>query len=484
VTEFGPPPTTLEAALAENALLRQLVHRLEARIEELERRLAQNSRNSSKPPSSDPPGLKRPAKPTSKRKPGGQPGHKGNRRELLPPERVNEFVEVWPEQCEGCQAELPGQLRAEVGEPSRHQVSEIPELVARVTEYRLHTQCCPGCNWSTTAKLPDGVPVFPFGPRLLAFIAVCTGVYRFSKRMLSGAMEDLFGVPISTGAIINCERRMSAIVAPAVEEARAYVQQEPVVHADETGWREGRKRAWLWTACTSAVAVFLIHARRGAAAMKQLLGAFAGVLVSDRWGVYEGHGGLRQLCWSHLRRHFEEFAEYREAVAEIGRALLVETRQLFRLWHRVRDGTLDRASFKKRVGPLRTRVEMLLLAGMECSAQKPAATCRELWRLREHLWTFVDVENVEPTNNAAERALRSGVLMRKGSFGTHSPEGSRYVERMLTVGTTLRLQQRNVVDYLVAASERALRRLRPHSLLPAPRPRVVPPLYLQAAATA
>jgi transposase len=459
-------PTTLEEALAENAQLRELNRQLMARLEELERRVRQNSQNSSRPPSSDPPGIDRPKKKGSGRKPGGQRGHKGHRRELLAPERVDETHDVWPERCERCQDTLPRAGRAEVGEPDRHQVSEIPPLRAHVAEFRLHTQCCPSCDWATTASLPEGVPKGAFGPRLQAIVAACSGVYHMSKRMVAGALSDLFGIPISTGSVIACEQRVSDAIAPAVEEAQAHLQRQAVVHADETGWQQGRERAWLWVAATALVAVFIIHARRSAAAMKELLGHFAGVLVSDRWAPYEDHPGKRQLCWAHLKRHWEEFTACSGALGEIGQDLLKKTRSLFRSWHRVRDGTLSRAAFKTKTEPLRGQIEMLLLAGAECAQKKQSGMCREIWRLRAHLWSFIDMNGVEPTNNAAERALRPAVLYRKGCFGTHSERGGKFVGRMLTVATTLHLQQRNVIDYLVESCERALQGRRPFSICP------------------
>jgi transposase len=287
-----------------------------------------------------------------------------------------------------------------------------------------------------------------------------------SKRMVAGALSDLFGIPISTGSIIACERHVSDAIAPAVDEAVTHIRKQDVVHADETGWRQGRKRAWLWVATTSLVAVFLIHARRSAEAMKQLLGQFAGVLVSDRWAPYEDHLGKRQLCWAHLKRHFEEFAAFSGGLGEIGQDLLKKTRSLFRSWHRVRDGTLSREAFIAKSQPLRGQIEMLLLAGAECAQKKQSGMCREIWRLRQHLWTFIDIVDVEPTNNAAERALRPGVLYRKGCFGTHSERGGQFVGRMLTVATTLRLQSRNVLDYLVESCERALQGRRPFSICP------------------
>jgi transposase len=267
--------------------------------------------------------------------------------------------------------------------------------------------------------------------------------------------------------VTACEQATRAALAAPVAAAQTYVQQQPVAHVDETGWREARHRAWLWVAAAAAVTVFLVQARRGAVAAQALLGAFAGILVTDRWSAYNGWSvWRRQRCWAHLRRHFTAFAEAPGAAGRLGHALLAETRQLFAWWYRVRDGTLARATFRGYVGPLRQRVEALLREGARCGHPKTEGTCREILTLAPALWTFVRVPGVEPTNNAAERAIRPGVLWRKGSFGSHSPAGSRFVERMMTVAATLKQQHRNVVDYVTLACEAALRGEPAPTLLP------------------
>ena len=479
---WGPAPTTLKEALAENSKLRKLVtkldahiekldahiEKLDARVEELERRLGQSSRNSSRPPSSDSPTSGTSRKKPTGRKPGGQPGHKGHQRKLLPPEKVDKVEEVWPERCENCDYDLSQEaLQVEVGEAVRHQVTELPIAPAEVTEYQLHTQYCSDCGHATAAALPPGVPTGCFGPRLQGTVAVLSGVYRLSKRTLKAMLADLFGAQMSLGSISACEQRTSAAVAAPVAEAHAYVQTQPVANADETGWRERRNRAWLWVAVTAQVTVFMIHAQRGVAAAKKLLGRFAGILGSDRWCAYAKHlVSKRQLCWAHLRRHFVAFSEYRGTAGEIGSVLLDVTDLMFQWWHRVRDGTMARSTFRKKMGEFRVGFEGMLGQGTTCGRPKVDATCREILKLAPALWTFVRVEGVEPTNNAAERAIRPAVLLRKGSFGTHSEDGSRFVERMLSVAATLKQQGRNVVEYVTEACERALHQRRPRSLLP------------------
>jgi transposase len=462
------PPQTLEEALAENALLRTQVRTLLLRIEELERRLNQTSQNSSRPPSSNPPSVKLPPKrKPSGRKPGGQRGHDGHHRELVAADKVDAVVDHWPSACENCRHDLPPGIRVEVGDPLRHQVAELPEVLGRVTEYRLHTQECPGCQWATECPWPKDVPTGAFGPRLTGVVAVLTGCYRMSTRMAEEVIRDVFGVQMSLGTVVRCEQTASEIVAPAVEEARAYAQQQAVAHADETSWRERRQKAWLWIMATTFVIVFYIHRRRNRVAARGLLGTFQGTLVSDRWAPYLVHDGRRQICWSHLDRDFHAMSEYKGKSGRIGKELVRLTRKMFRWWHCVRDGTMTRARFQRKMRSLQQEVEDLLKQGVERAAPRVSGMCWDI--IGNHgdaLWTFVEIQGVEPTNNRAERPLRHAVMWRKSSYGSHSEEGSRFVERMLTIRATLRAQGRNVVHYVTQAIEASLRGLPPPSLLP------------------
>lgn len=447
------------------------IRKLLARVAKLEEQLAASSQNSSKPPSSDPPWILRPPKkPPSGRKPGGQPGHKGSRRALVPPERVDEVREVWPERCEHCEKGLDSGVRLEVGDAVLHQVVEVPPVRAHVTEYRMHTQCCPHCEWATLASLPDGVPTTTFGPRLQAVVSISTGVFRLSKRTAVAFLGSLFGVDLALGSVTACEQRTSEVLAAPVESARRYVEGQAVAYVDETGWREARNRAWVWVAVTSFVTIFLVHARRNTGAARQLLGRFAGILVTDRWSAYEDWPlSMRQLCWAHQLRYFTAFSECRGAAGLIGKKLLDLTHQMFRWWHRVRDGTLARSTFQANMRPVRIEIERLLDEGTRCGHSKVEGTCRAMLKLAPALWTFVRVEGVEPTNNTAERAIRPSVLMRKISFGTHSEDGSRFVERMLTVAATLKQQGRDVVEYVTEACERSIQGRPVPSLLPSKR---------------
>jgi transposase len=281
-------------------------------------------------------------------------------------------------------------------------------------------------------------------------------------------MSNLFGIPLSLGTIANLEQMTVEAVAPPVAEAQAYVRTQPVAHLDETGWHERHTRAWLWVAVTAWVTVFVVRLSRGAKVAEELLGErFCGILVTDRWSAYTWYPTRwRQVCWAHLLRDFEAMIERGGRSQAIGEALRAQARQMFHWWHQVCDGTLTHAQFRGIMRPIRRQVARLLKAGQTCGVAKTQGVCREILKVYDALWTFVRVEGVEPTNNAAERAIRPGVLWRKGSFGTQSAHGSRFVEAMMTVVATLKQQHRNPLDYLTAACEAVLQGEAAPSLVP------------------
>ena len=453
---------TLEARVT---ALEAIVQAVQEHNRALQEQLNQTSRNSSRPPSSDPPSSPRPKRPRGKRRRGGQLGHPGQTRTLIPVEDVDEVVPLKPDQCSGCHAPLSG----EAPSPFRHQVIEIPPIQPVVTEYQGHQLTCPACGETTRAPWPAGVPSGTYGPRVHATVALCTGSYRLSKRTTQQVLDELFGVPMSVGTISQSEKTTTEVIADPVQEARGYVEEQSVAHLDETSWREGVKRAWLWVAVTRLVTVFVVRLSRGGQVARELLGeGFSGILVPDRYSAYNWYPvRWRQLCGSHLLRDFEAIRGRGGASEEIGHALLEQAHQMFEWWHRVREGTLARSTFRAYMTPLRREVERLLEVGSQCGVAKTEGTCREILKRREALWTFVQVEGVEPTNNTAERSIRPGVQWRKGSLGTQSENGSRFVESIMTVVATLKQQKRSVLDFLTAAHEAALRGEAAPSLLPA-----------------
>jgi transposase len=450
----------------ENAELKAEVAALKERLATLEARLAQNSSNSGKPPSSDPPGKRgeRPKPKPSGRRRGGQPGHKGHRRELLPPEAVTATEEHFPTTCDACRRGLP---RDPCGAPLRHQVVETPAVKPDVTEYRQHAVRC-ACGHVTRAKLPEGVPRGMCGPRLTAIIGLLTGAHHMSRRSAMTLLSDLLGVRIALGTLSESEERVSDALAVPVEEALEHACKAPVKHVDATGWRQAGQARSLWTIATTLVTVFAITLDGTRDHLRELLTIIRGILVSDRapqfafWAMH-----LRQICWAHLLRKFVAFSEdERPEVAKLGEHLLLFGHVLLHQWHRVRDGTVSRAAFRRDTMALRTCVENLLQQGVDLRLRGVSGSCADILAHRQALWAFIDKAGIEPTNNHAERELRAFVLWRKKSFGSQSDRGSRFAERVMTAVHTLRKQQRNVLAFLTDAVDATSRHQASPSLLP------------------
>ena len=437
---------------------------LEAEVGELKERLNQNSQNSSRPPSTDRPEVKRkPPREPSGRKQGAQPGHPVHQRALIPLEQVQEVVPCKPSHCRRCGSALQGSDP----QPLRHQVIEVPLPTPAVTEYQLHRLVCVRCGLSTCGTLPAGVPATPYGPRLAGLVALCSGAYRMSKRRVVSFCTDVLGVPIAVGEVCQLEQTVAQALDPPVQEARAYVQRQNA-NVDETTWWEHLRRHVLWVAVTQWVSVFSIRASRSAKVLREVVGeSYRAVLTSDRAKAYNGQAVHRhQLCWAHLRRDFQAMIDRGGAGARVGEQLLEYAEVLFGWWYWVRDGTWARSTFQGYVSWLRGVFREELEAGARCACPKTAATCRGLLQVEPALWTFVRVEGIEPTNNAAERALRHAVQWRKTSYGTQSARGSQFVESILTVVTTCRQQDRNALDYLTRCCQAFYAGTAAPSLLP------------------
>jgi transposase len=459
------PPDAQAAIAAVFLAMRQRVDELETRVRDLEARLKLNSTNSSKPPSSDPIGMKRkPPAPPGGKKRGGQPGHRKARRSLVPPEKVRETFVCKPTACRRCGQKLSG----DDPEPLIHQVAELPPIEPIVDEYRLHRLTCPACRATTCGALPAGVPTGSFGPYLQAVLAMFAGAYRLSKRQIRQVAADLFTLSISTGMISKLERQSSAALEAPYHQLAIAVHQAKATNIDETSWRERFRKVWLWATVTPLFTVFTIAPHRSGAVAKALLGSEDEQVVgSDRFSAYDWiMARWRQVCWAHLRRDFQAMIDRGGDGEPSGRRLLLLSNQLFHHWHRVRDGTLEWSTFQTAMGRLRREVKQALEDGSRCPCVKTAATCFEILKVEAGLWTFARVKGIEPTNNAVERALRHAVIWRRISGGTDSVDGSRFVERMLTTVATCRQQGRNVLEYLSTCFEADCRGQALPSLLP------------------
>jgi transposase len=437
----------LQAARQQNQALQQQVRALQQQVQQLQAQLKLNSRNSSKPPSSDPWKPRNRRRPASGRKPGGQLGHPGHCRKRLPPQRVNHTVDYHPTHCRFCQGALPRQARPGDPSPAWHQVAELPPVAVFVTEHLAHGRTCPDCGKVTYASIPQEIRRQAFGPRLTAAISYFSGRCHDGKRTVQEIFQDVFDLPISLGSVCAREREMQQALARPYAQAQRQVRLAPVKHVDETTWKSGGQGRWLWVAATPRVALYRIHRRRKRQALRMLLGdKQQGTIVTDRHGAYS-HWPLtrRQLCWAHLKRDFQRF---QEAGQGLGRKGLGICRQLFGCWRDFRQGKLDRPQLRAAVQPLRGKLKGLLMWWRDHGSGKARGFAAHLLEAEPALWNFALLEGVEPTNNHAERMLRPAVLWRKNSFGSNSRDGCQFVERILTVTHSLRLQGRNLLNYL------------------------------------
>lgn len=435
------------------AALQQQLAALQAEVRDLRSRLRQDATNSSLPPSANPPTGRKPVvKTPTGRKRGGQDGHQAHLRRRLPPEQVQHTIPLIPHRCERCQVLLPSQPQPGDPPPSWHQIVELPRLSAVVTEFQGHARTCPGCGHLNREEIPAAIRRHGIGERLAAATTFLSGCPHVSKRGVEEIVETIFGVPIALGTVANLEQEMSAALAAAHAEAQQAVQQAAAKNVDETGWKEAGQRRWLWAAATASVACFVIHVSRGAKGLAALLGEqVCGIINSDRWSAYRRWPvRSRQVCWAHLKRDFQKLVDRGGRSRWYGEKGLATAAILFAEWHRFRGGG-SRLHLQRELEPVRQEVCDWLTAGTRCRDASTATFCQNLLDLEPALWTFLYEEGVEPTNNHIERLLRSGVLWRKRSFGSQSASGCRFVERILTVTQTLRLQKRPVLDYLVHA---------------------------------
>jgi len=444
---MSTPPITPEQLAALPPEVRAVVEAMmlhyEQRIARLEAELAgfrKNPQNSSLPPSSQHPHAKvPPARKNSKKNRGGQPGHQRFERKLIPAEDCNEVVTVKPDTCRRCGSGLTGTDQ----HPLRHQVWDIPEIKPIITEYQQHRLTC-SCGATTCGALPAGVPTGQSGPRLIAFTATLMAHFRQSKRRAALFISSVLNIPCCPALTVKHQNIVTQALKTSYQELVATLPSQPHLNGDESPTKQGTQKSWLWTFVAKNFTVFALRSSRAATTIHELLGEkFQGVMSCDRAKMYWQCGRL-QWCWAHLKRDIQALIDQRDhQVKRLGRDLMKPVKELFRQWGQCRDGTISRTQLKQVLSPVRDKVNSLLLRGYGTQVD---GMCRELHRHRDWLWTFVETDGVEPTNNAAERSLRHAVIWRKLSFGTQSEGGSRFVETLLSVIETCRQQGRNVLS--------------------------------------
>jgi transposase len=372
-------------------------------------------------------------------------------KQLLPAERVDDVKTFVPDHCDHCHAALPAKATPSDPPPKRFQTIELRPIVTTVTEYQGHARTCRQCGEVTWAAIPRALQAHTVGPRLTATLSYFSGCHGMSKRGVEEVSEAIFHAPIALGTVVNLEQEMSAALAAPHAEALAAVRQAEIKHADETSWKLTGKLCWLWAAATIGVAAFVIHAKRSALGLAAILGTeIHGILCSDRWSVYDAvPPERRQVCWAHLKRDFQKIIDRGGSSVFVGLEGRKIVKKVFAAWHAFQEGRAPREQLEAKLKPVENRMNRLLYEGAILGEDTTVATfCENLLALEPALWTFAHTEGVEPTNNFMERLLRRAVLWRKRSFGCVSITGCRFVERILTVVQTRRLQGQGVLDYL------------------------------------
>jgi transposase len=447
--------------------LLQLAHRveeLEEQVRQLEKKVAdlsRNSTNSSKPPSSDGPAVTRPKKAKSRRSRGGQKGHPGHTRDLVPVEQVDHIIDHYPDQCEHCGASLDPRLSRKSTEPWRHQVFELPEIKATVTEHRCHELVC-SCGRKTRGLLPEDVAATQFGPRVHAAIAYLSSVHKVGRRGIVEIMNTLFGLDLALGTVCNCVERVNQELEPVAEDLRETLAESSHLNIDETGWKCQGKRRYLWTFVSAMVVYFAVRASRGSQVLREVVGeTFAGVIISDDHSAYSAYHkhGIRQLCWAHLIRKFKDLKDRRASpdACVFARNMLREVGHIFSCWHAFREGYLERQQLLAATQLMRARMKKYCLAYRDSADAQVRTRARRTLKNWDHLFTFLIHEGVEPTNNLSEQALRPAVQWRKLSFGNQSESGERFTERILTITRTCQLHRRNAFEYLAVLMQAAFK---------------------------
>ena len=442
-----------ERLQAQVEVLTARVARQDERIAQLERRLNRSSRNSSLPPSVDPPGVApRRSKDSSGRRQGGQPGHEGKGRPLLPAWAVDAVVDHWPDCCD-CGHEFGPDEHVAVGDPVRHQVEELPPVTVTVTEHRCQRVRCPGCGRRRRAQLPEEISASSFGPRLQAAVATLSVRNRISRRDVVELCEQLYGSRISTGTVDAILARIADALKEPCDELLERLRASRAVHMDETGWRTAGQRRALWGIFDDRHAYLHIATGRHEDHAKSLLGETKAIVTTDRWWAYS-HLPLarRQICWAHLTRDFKAHAEGMAAEKEFAEHGLALCERVFWAWE-VYQHTNDRRQLQLTIRQLQREFKPIVrrYAGKSPRYKYCRGMARNLLKAWPALWTFAHHAAVQPTNNHAERALRSAVIYRKLSLGSQSDAGERRVARLLSAHTTCRLQRRPLHAYLTDA---------------------------------
>lgn len=426
--------------------LEELLKQALEKIAKLEEQLNRNSKNSSKPPSTD----QKSNTDGNQKKPRAP--RIGRSRSPFPSDRIDAHVQCSQENCPHC-----GSVAIELSHiaAEKWQQAELPEVRAIVTEYELLKYSCLECGKNSTASLPSGVPDSAFGPKLMGLLATLTGVLHVAKREAIQLIKDLYDVDMGVGTVPNIEERVSLALDHIYDRIHKFVMGHKFcTHFDETGWRDQGKRHFVWLATCQQAAVYRIDRNRSTAAFRRLIGqeTWTAPAVTDRYAVYSSFLD-HQYCLAHLIREFKGYGEREGPDKVMGIALEKELRLSCKIHGEYRENKIPIGLRNRRLGTRKRRVLYWLEDGLANGSDALSKLCETLLDNFERLWTFMRISGMEPTNNMAERDLRKLVIWRRKSYGTRSDRGKRFVERITTVAQTIRKQSGNVLRFLQHAVE-------------------------------
>jgi transposase len=428
---------SLTAALAKTQHLLKLAL---DRIAELEEKINKNSKNSSTPPSKD----RKPNKDDTKK--GDRKSRKGINRSPMPPEKVDYFVNCILAHCPDCGSD---QLNKEEKFESLQQV-ELPEVKAIVTQFDCFRYTCTCCSSRSTASLPKGIPNSAFGPRLMSLIATLTGALHLAKRDVITLLEDLYGIDICEGSIINVEERVANAIDAVYKRIHSVVTKSILCkHFDESSWRDQGRNCYVWVAGTNQAVCFKIDASRSKKAFLNFVGTLTpSPVVTDRYAVYNDTSENHQYCLAHLIRDFRKYSERKGDDGKMGLAIEKELQKACKIHKRYRQEEIPLKTRDRLLQNSRKRLENRIYDGLANGSDDFAKFCESILDRFEKIWVFMKFADVEPTNNLAERDLRRIVLWRKKSYGTRSERGQRFVEKISSICGTLKRAKKKIMEFL------------------------------------
>lgn len=453
---FQQTKSEFEQTKSELAKAKELLKVAFEEIAKLKEQINLNSKNSSKPPSTD-----RKGNTSADGRKKGRKGRKGKARPAYPRDRIDRHVSCSRENCPHC-----GSSAIEPSEqpPEVLQQAELPEAQAIVTEYQLLKYGCKACGKNSSGNLPEGVPDSAFGVKLMGLLVTLTGVFHLAKREAIELIRDLYGVDMGVGSVPNIEERVSNALDAVYDRIHTFVIESKFCkHFDETGWRDSGRRHYVWVASCEHAVVYRVDQTRSTVAFRKLVGRSPIGLsaVTDRYAVYNMLGKSHQYCLAHLIRDFRRYGERDGLDKEIGKSLEKELKAACRLHRSYREGKISLEARNRRLGTRQRKVKFWLEDGLANGSDQLHKLCDTLLQEFEKLWTFMMIPGMEPTNNLAERDLRKLVIWRKKSYGTKSARGKKFVERITTVSQTLRKQAKNVLQYIQSVVASFYRRSAP-----------------------